>query len=113
MSVMSDLELLPADIAKISISDDEIVLPMEQALVAIDLLEKRGIRVVGWEGWIKDREGDIGHSNAPQGTVSLAHLSVSQAAEVCRRTIREEGEKWRRENLNSPDELYFCITCEK
>jgi len=39
---MSTLELLPARIAEKSISQQEIVLPMTEALEAIDLLEAKG-----------------------------------------------------------------------
>lgn len=108
---MRELELLPVDLAKLSIDENEIVLPMEEALLAIDVLEKQGIRILGWEGWVQGQNGRIGHGNAPQGTVSLDDLSVSQAADVCRRTIREDWERWQRDNPQSSSQLYFCITC--
>lgn len=109
--LMRELDLLPPDLAKLSIDEKEIVLPMEKALLAIDVLEKQGIRIVGWEGWVKDQDGRIGHGNASQGTVSLDDLSVSQAADVCRRTIREDWKRWQRDNSQSSNQLYFCITC--
>lgn len=107
---MSYLELLPPHLAKLSIDDKEIILPMEEALLAIDALEERGIHILGWEGWVKYQDGRIGHSDVPQGTVSLDQLSVSQAADLCRRTIREDSEKWRRDNPQRSNQLYFCIT---
>jgi hypothetical protein len=78
------LALLPAVLASCSISPQEIVLPLREALEAIDVLESKAILILGWEGWIKTREGQIGHGSAPQGTESLQKLSVKEAAAVCR-----------------------------
>ncbi|MFT0635344.1 hypothetical protein ACMFY5_24975, partial [Pseudomonas sihuiensis] len=67
---MNPLDLLPVQLRERSISQSEIVLPLTQALEAIDLLESQGIQILGWEGWVKDKQGRIGHGNAPQGTMS-------------------------------------------
>ncbi len=108
--LMSDLELLPADLAEKSISDREIVLPMKEALEAIDILEAKGIQILAWEGWIKTKDGCVGHGSAPQGTVSLEDLSVHEAAVLCRITIPEDAAHWQRENPETTDALHFCIT---
>jgi hypothetical protein len=107
---MSALDQLPQDIASKSISDREVVLPMEEALAAINLFESRDLLILGWEGWVKDKDGRVGHGSAPQGTVSLEALSVADAARLCRETIPEEASRWSVENLGSKDELHFCIT---
>ena len=73
---MSGLSLLPEHLRKQSISADEIVLPMAAALDAIDVLETTGVLILGWEGWVRDMRGRVGHGSAPQGTTSLEHLSV-------------------------------------
>ncbi len=107
---MNSLELLPSRLAIRSLDDEEIVLPMKEALEAIDALEKRGVRILGWEGWIRSEVGKVGHGGTPQGTLSLDGLNVDEAAQLCRKTIREEGERWLLHNPKSTDELYFCIT---
>jgi hypothetical protein len=107
---MSDLSLLPADLVAKSISEDEIVLPLTEALQAIDHLEANGQLILGWEGWIKTADGRVGHGNAPQGTVSLADRTVKKAAQLCRETILEDKATWSNEHAGLTDELYFCIT---
>lgn len=107
---MSALALLPDRLQKKSISRREIVLPLTEALEAIDLLESQRVLVLGWEGWVKDREGRVGHGSAPQGTASLQSLSVKAAAQVCRETIPSDAAQWAEENLGTTDELHFCIT---
>jgi hypothetical protein len=104
------LALLPAALASCSISPREIVLPLREALEAIDILESKGILVLGWEGWVKTREGQIGHGSAPQGTESLQELSVREAAAICRQSILEDAAQWEAEKPETTDELYFCIT---
>jgi hypothetical protein len=105
------LERLPDRLRKQSISDEEVVLPLQHALEAIDWFEAHGVLVLGWEGWVKDRvSGRKGHGNAPQGTVGLQDLSVSEAAEICRETMVAEAARWIAENPATADDLYFCIT---
>lgn len=109
---MNQLDLLPKHLRDHSISWKEIVLPMEQALEAIDLFEARGILILGWEGWIKDRHGNVGHGSAPQGTASFDDLSVHEAAEFCRVTIRLDAEQWVQSHQGTTDTLHFCITVD-
>ena len=107
---MSELGLLPTRIAEKSISPREIVLPMAEALEAIDLLEAKGLLILGWEGWVKTADGRVGHGSAPQGTVSLEELSVQAAAHYCRETIRKDAARWAADHPKTTDVLHFCIT---
>ena len=107
---MNGLELLPARIAAKSISSDEVVLPMAEALEAIDTFEAKGILILGWQGWLKTQDCGVGVRNAPQGTVSLDHLSVAEAARVCRDTIRQDAESWCLAYPETTDVLHFCIS---
>ena len=107
---MSKLDLLPKRLKDVSISQREIVLPMAEALEAIDLLESRGMQILGWEGWVKDIQGRVGHGSAPQGTGSLQELSVQEAANLCRATIPAHATQWAHDNPGSTDALHFCIT---
>lgn len=104
------LDLLPPEIAARSISRNEIVLPLPEALKAVDIMERDGIAILGWEGWIRTEDGRVGHGDAPQGTASLEQCAVAQAAEICRRTMTEEAAEWESGNKGSSDRLYFCIT---
>jgi hypothetical protein len=104
------LQLLPENLASRSISSREIVLPLKEALEAISILEKSGKPIAGWEGWVKTKDGRVGHGNAPQGTVNLSNLPVHEAAEFCRHTMQQESILWQTQNNGSTDELHFCIT---
>jgi hypothetical protein len=110
MSQIEVLNRLPEEIASKTISPREIVLPRREALLAIDLIEEMGLHITGWEGWVRDPSGRVGHGSAPQGTVSLTDLSVADAAEFCRQTIPKEGDSWEAEYSDSGDTLFFCIT---
>jgi hypothetical protein len=41
-----------------------------------------GHRPLGWEGWLRYPNGQVGHSAQHQGTVDLSGLSAAQAV-VC------------------------------
>ena len=107
---MPKITLLPHQITAKSISKDEIVLPIAEALEAIDFMTSNDIRILGWEGWLKASDGRVGHGNAPQGTSSLEGLTVQEAAQLCKETIKKEFLLWKKENTETTDELYFCIT---
>ncbi len=102
--------VVPEHISSRSISDRELVLPEDLALEALDIAEGNGILVLGWEGWVKAVDGRVGHGSAPRGTVSLEGLTVAAAAQLCRETIPEAAEEWRRENPETTDRLHFCLT---
>jgi len=107
---MPQLQMLPPQIAQQSISRREIVLPLHAAIAAIDYCANNHIQILGWEGWIQSFDGRLGHGNAPQGTTSLDHLSIRDAADFCRRTVSDAALQWTRTNLGTTDRLHFCIT---
>jgi hypothetical protein len=64
--IESDLMLLPPELAAYSIDDREIVLPLSQAVAAVDHLERCGRHVVGWEGWLLYPAGEANfHDSLP------------------------------------------------
>ena len=103
-------ELLSQEIIEKSISKREIVVPFEEALRVVDIMEDKGVLILGWEGWVKNEDGRVGHGSAPQGTVSLEDCSVEETAEICRKTMTEDAAEWEKENKGSSDKLHFCIT---
>jgi hypothetical protein len=110
---MPGLDLLPKHLVEKSISEQEIVLPISEAIEAIeaiDILESKGYLVLGWEELVKTSSGAIGHTNALQGTISLEGLSVASAAQLCRETIKTEAAQWLISNAGTKDELHICIT---
>lgn len=109
---MSDVDLLPLSLRELSISDKEIVLPLQAALEAINFFESQQIKILGWEGWVKDAQGRVGHGSAPQGTVSLDHLPLKEAINLCRSTIVSESAQWEVDNKGTDDVLHFCLTID-
>jgi hypothetical protein len=88
------LENVATEIARRSISRREIVLPFDATIAAVDWCAIKQIPILGWEGWIRSADGRVGHGNAPQGITSLEGLSVHDAADFCRRTIRAAALEW-------------------
>lgn len=109
---MTQLDLLPIWLKDQSLSEKEIVLPLPAALDAIEIIESGGFHVLGWEGWVRDAKGHVGHGGAPQGTVSLCNISAQEAAQYCRTTIASEAAQWAKDNQGTTDALYFCITVQ-
>lgn len=105
-----ELEDIPRDLALQSASPNEIVLPYDEAVLAVDALVAAKRRILGWEGWILTADGRVGHEDAPHGTEDLSHLIGSDAAEVCRRSMREASEAWTGSSTYPGAKLLFCIT---
>jgi hypothetical protein len=95
-----------------SASTRELVLPFEVTLAALETLEASGARLLGWEGWLRQSNGSLGHSAEHQGTISLGGRDATQAFPLVRQTMRESH----LQHLRSPEipgsELLFCITYE-
>lgn len=62
---MMQLQVLPHELALRSISRQEIVLPLDAAIAAIDYCANHQIQILGWEGWIQTVDGRVGYGNAP------------------------------------------------
>lgn len=87
------------------------MLPLADALLAIDFLEAAGFHVLGWEGWVKTVDGRVGHGSAGRyASVSLDQLSPPEAASFTRRGITEDAARWSDENVDAAEALHFCIT---
>ena len=93
-----------------SASPRELILAFSDAMSALDTLESHGTRVLAWEGWLRYRDGRLGHSGQHQGTIDLSTIEFSAAFDLCRSTIREADEVFRRDGERDATELLFCIT---
>ena len=103
----SDLQLLPPELAALSVSDHEIVLPYPAALYALDYLADHGVQILGWEAWERRPDGSLTHAHPGLASADLAELAPAEAAAVCHRTITEAVQE---ELGPGIDELLFCIT---
>ena len=93
-----------------SASDQELVLPLASALEALGILERSGVVVLGWEGWLRYPDGRLGHSAKHQGTSSEQLATPPEQRAWLSRTMRLSQS----EHDASPEipgsELLFCIT---
>lgn len=115
----SPLSLLPQSLAAQSLSPREIVLPYGAALEAVAILERAGVVVLGWDGWIRYPDGGLGGSARQQGTESCEQevgesrdAWVHRAAEFARSTIRMSQAEWTQQPEVPGGTLLFCITPE-
>ena len=105
------LSALPQDLSSRSISPREVVLPLPDALLAIDVLEVAGFHILGWEGWVRSSDGRVGHGSAGRySSMSLDGLDPGEAAKFTRQGIAEDAASWEAENTGTTDALHFCIT---
>jgi len=106
---VTDIALLPADIASRSLSNREIVLELRDAERAIEHLNKNGRRLEGWEGWVKFTDGTRTHSLRHPGSFVLPS-DAARAAEVTLESIRKAQSVWDRAPEYPGAALYFCLT---
>lgn len=106
---MSDIALLPPDLAQRSLSNREIVLALPDAERAIEHLGKSGRRLEGWEGWVKFADGSRTHSLRHPGSFVLP-TDGPRAAAVTLENIRKAQETWDRSPEYPGAALYFCLT---
>lgn len=110
---MGKLHLIPPELARHSISPLEIVLPIELALEAIDLLETHGRLILGWEGWLLYPDGKHGHGG-PQGwSFEPSSVDHHAAAAMCRRTVAAEAAQWIQDHPDASERLHICITASE
>jgi hypothetical protein len=105
----SHLAMLPAELAARSLSRQEVVLRYDDAVAALDHLERAGLRVESWEGWVRLADGTRTTSLAHQGTFALPLDAAASVAEA-REMIGQAQRRWDRSPEYAGGELYFKIT---
>ena len=105
---MDSSDDIPKELLSHSISENEIVLPYPDVIASIHRLPEFGLRLLGWEGWLRYSDGRHGHSARHQGTVDLSEIPAQEAAELCILAIEQAHAEATREPEEG--ELYFCIT---
>ena len=106
---MSDLSLLPQDLAARSISTREIVLLIGDAERAIEHLTKSGRRLEAWEGWVRFPDGGRTKSLRHPGSFVLP-TDGGRAATIALENIRKTQQTWDRDPEYPGATLYYCLT---
>lgn len=103
------LAMLPAELAARSLSKHEVVMRHDDALAALEHLERAGLRVESWEGWVRLADGTRTKSLSHQGTFALPLDSAASVA-TAREMIGQAQRRWDRAPEYAGGELYFKIT---
>jgi hypothetical protein len=104
-----DLAALPSELAKQSISNGVIMLPLAAAVQAIAILTQNGRRLENWEGWVKLRDGSRAKSLAHSGSFALSP-DPARAAATATAAIEKAQARWARDPEFTGAELYFALT---
>ncbi len=98
------------DIENRSEFTDEVVVNYTDAMELLYIYEKNNVKVLGWEGWVKESNGSLSHSQKYQGTTDLSHMPVSSAIALTKSTIMQVHTEWEEKPEVNNAELLFCIT---
>lgn len=99
---------IPKELLSRSLSHRELVLPYPDVIATVHRLPEFGLRLLGWEGWLRYPDGRWGHSARHQGAVDLSDIPTQEAMELCILTIEQAYAETKREP--EAGELYFCVT---
>ena len=99
------VEFLPHEIAKRSISRDQIMLPYREALSALATLDKDGHTILSCDAWVVTRDGKLTAAGADE---SLSGLPRARALSAARESMARAQRAWERGKPQG-DELVFRI----
>jgi hypothetical protein len=105
----TDLAALPPELAKLSLSDATLILPLDAALQAIEHLTQHGRRLEQWEGWVRLRDGTRAKSLTHGGSFALSR-DPARAAEAASAAIKKAHAYWERNPEYAAASLYFGLT---
>ena len=116
MMNMTDFDFVPTHLRMDSISKNELVLPLAQALAVVDFLAAAKWGLNGWEGWVQYPTG-IGHHQDYQGTVSLEprpnetwESFVKWSAQFCKQTMLQSQASFGADPNCRDLHLFFCLS---
>jgi hypothetical protein len=105
----ADLDALPPELAKQSLSRATIILPFDAALAAIDALTANGRCIENWEGWVRFRDGTRAKSLSHGGSFALPS-DPKRAAETATAGIRRACATWQRNPEYPGAELFYALS---
>ena len=103
------LTLLPADLAARSLSRTEIVLPLEDAVRAVQHLATEGRRIESWDGWVQFADGGRTHSLVHTGSFALP-MDAAESARTTVAQMQAAQAKWNRMPEYPGASLFFCVS---
>lgn len=117
---MTELKILPARLRQRSRSTEEIVLPLEHAIRAIDILMSAGWALLGWEGLVVHKNG---HEERPaefQRELGIERHDrerwddfVRRSALLCRTSMMEAYNIWDIRTEAKDARMWFSLRAEQ
>ena len=114
---MSDSTVLSSHLRRASLSADEIVLDFVDANEAVNYLMQHDMGISGWEGRIIRSDGSRGDAPEYSGSGGIYPAAgeppvafAKRSGLLCRRTIREQHDRWLLDPRSVHERLYFCVT---
>jgi hypothetical protein len=104
----SHLAVLPDELAARSLSKHDVVMRHDDALAALDHLDRAGLRIESWEGWVRLADGTRTKSLMHQGSFALP-LDASASVATAREMIVQAQRRWDRAPEYAGGELYFKL----
>jgi hypothetical protein len=105
----SHLAVLPDELAARSLSKHDVVMRHDDALAALDHLDRAGLRIESWEGWVRLTDGTRTKSLMHMGSFALP-LDASASITTTREMIAQAQRRWDRAPEYPGGELYFKLT---
>lgn len=113
MTNLADSNKLLEEYRQISKSSEEFIFDENDAIEFLNCVHQiSGLTLLGYEGIVIYKEGDMGHHNEFQGTVSLENISSNEALSLCLRNIKKDAKKWKKYYSNL-GKLLFCIVIDE
>jgi hypothetical protein len=103
---------LPPDLARQSLSNTVIILPLDAALNVLAHFAAQGRRLEAWEGWVKMKDGGRSRSLAHGGSFALPR-DPARAVETATAAMRKAQATWQRIPEYPGASLFFELTFSK
>lgn len=117
---MNDLKLLPARLRQRSRSTEEIVLPLEHAIRAIDILSSASCAFRGWEGVIVHKRGAEERPAEFQRELGIERGGserwddfVRRSAHQCRTSMMDAYNTWNTRTEAKEAQMWFVLQTEQ
>lgn len=116
---MNELKILPARLRQRSRSTEEIVLPLDHAVRAVEILMSSGFALLGWEGLIVHKGGREERPTEFQRELGIEQNSreqwsdfVRRSALLCRTSMMEAFNTWNLRPEAKEAQMWFSLRVE-
>lgn len=116
---MNELKILPARLRQRSRSTEEIILPLDHAVRAVEILSSSDLALLGWEGLIVHRGGREERPAEFQRELGITQNArerwedfVRRSALLCRTSMMEAFNVWNMRPEAKEAQMWFSLRVE-